>query len=244
MTVASISWRWLPFFLLSASLAVAQELEPGAYAVAPVGVNVVVVSNTLSFGDMSFDPTGPIEDAEGVINVTALGFARVLNVAGRAGQAAIAVPVVVGHLQGRYLGEFAEVTRSGPGDARFRMAVNLYGAPARGLKEFAATRSTRLLGASLTVAMPTGPYTTERLINVGSDRWAFKPELGFVQVLGRWTVETFGGVWMFTTNDPFYRGSVRTQKPIGSAQFHVHYVIQPRLSLSGNANFYSGGRTT
>jgi hypothetical protein len=222
----------------------AQELEPGAYAVAPVGLNVVVVANTFSFGDIAFDPSGPIDEARSRINATALGYIRAVNLAGRSGQIAVAVPIIVGHIEGRYLGEPAEVTRSGVGDVRLRLAINLYGAPAMDRKEFAAHRRTRSVGASLVVAMPTGPYSSDRLINIGNDRWGFKPELGLVHSAGRWTVEVYGGVWLFTTNERFYRGSVRAQDPIGSAQFHVHYAIRPRLGLSGNVNFYAGGRTT
>jgi hypothetical protein len=222
----------------------AQELEPGAYAVAPVGLNVIVVSNTLSIGDLAFDPSGPIHDARGTINVTTVGYGRALSLAGRSAQIVMAVPIVSGHLEGQYLGEFAEVRRFGPGDPRMRVALNVYGAPSMDRKSFAAHRATRLVGASLSVAMPFGQYSSDRLINVGADRWAFKPEIGLVQIVGRWTVETYGGVWLFTKNEEFYRGSVRTQKPIGSAQLHVQYAFRPRLLLSGNANFYSGGRTT
>jgi hypothetical protein len=222
----------------------AQELEPGAYAIAPVGLNVVVVANTFSLGDISFDPSGPIDEASSRINATSIGYVRALNLAGRSGQIALAVPIIAGHIEGRYLGEQAEVTRFGQGDARMRVAINLYGAPAMDRKAFAARRTPRLLGASLTLAMPSGPYSSDRLINIGNDRWAFKPELGLSQSAGRWTIEIFGGVWFFTKNEQFYRGSVRTQDPIGSAQFHVHYAVRPRLTLSGNANFYAGGRTT
>jgi len=234
------------FLLLSGPVAVmeAQELEPGAYAVAPVGLNVFVVSNTLSIGDMAFDPSGPIEDARGTINATSVGYGRALNIAGRSGQIAIAVPIVVGHLQGQYLGEFAEVDRYGPGDPRFRIAVNLYGAPAMNLKSFVANRPSRLVGVSLTVSMPFGRYSSERLINIGNDRWAFKPEIGVVQTIGRWTVEAYGGAWFFTDNDVFYRGSVRTQAPIASTQLHLQYAIRPRMLLSGNVNYYAGGRST
>ena len=65
------------FLLLSGPVAVteAQELDPGAYAVAPVGLNVFVVSNTLSFGDLAFDPSGPIDDGRSTMNATASALA-------------------------------------------------------------------------------------------------------------------------------------------------------------------------
>lgn len=222
----------------------AQELEPGAYTAAPVGLRVVVIANTFSFGDISFDPSGPIDQARSRINATALAYMRALNVAGRSGQIAVALPIIAGHIEGRYLGEPASVTRVGAGDARVRAAINLYGAPALDRTAFAAHRARRSVGASLTVAIPSGVYSTNRLINIGNHRWAFKPELGLVHSAGRWTFEAYGGAWLFTKNASFYRGSIRTQQPIGSAQFHAHYVLRPRLVLSANANVYTGGRTT
>jgi hypothetical protein len=212
--------------------------------VAPVGVNVVVVANTLSKGDLAFDPSGPISNANATINMTTLGYVRTLNVAGRSAQIGIGVPIVAGHVEGIYLGEQAEVTRVGLGDPRVRFGINLYGAPAMGLKTYAAFRPKRLFGASVTVSMPLGRYSTDRLINVGGGRWAFKPEVGLSQYFGRWTIDTFGGVWLFSTNDPFYKGSVRAQDPLASFQFHAAFAVTPRVSLSGNTNFYTGGRTT
>jgi hypothetical protein len=226
------------------STARAQELEPGAYAVAPLGMNVFVISNGSSVGDVAFDPTGPIDEASASINVTTLGYGRSWSLAGRSAQVAVGVPIVAGHLDGRFLGESASVSRYGPGDPRMRVAVNLYGAPAMARQAFASHRRPRLVGASLTVSAPLGRYTSDRLINIGNHRWAFKPEIGVVFVRGRWTFETYGGVWLFTENDDGYKGAVRAQAPIGSAQFHVQYAVRPRLLVSANANCYGGGRTT
>ena len=222
----------------------AQELEPGAYTAAPVGLRVVVIANTFSFGDISFDPSGPIDQARSRINATALAYMRALNLAGRSGQIAVVLPIVAGHIEGRYLGEPADVARAGAGDARVRTAINLYGVPALDRTAFAAHRTRRSVGASLTVAIPSGVYSTNRLINIGNNRWAFKPELGLMHSAGRWTLEVYGGMWLFMNNESFYRGSLRTQQPIGSAQFHAHYAVRPRLVLSANANVYTGGRTT
>jgi hypothetical protein len=230
--------------LLIAPAAAAQELEPGAYSVAPVGLNVVVVANTLSIGDVAFDPSGPIDDASATLNFTALGYARTFALAGRSANISIGVPVVAGHLEGRYLGEFAEVTRFGLGDPRVRLGINLHGAPAMDPKTFAANRPRRLVGASLTVSVPIGQYSPDRLINIGSNRWAIKPEIGMSREIGRWTLEGYGGVWFFTKNAELYGNRVRTQQPIGSLQFHLQYAVRPRLLLSANSNFYFGGRTT
>lgn len=224
--------------------AAAQELEPGAYAVAPKGLNVFVLANTFSFGDLAFDPAGPISDASARINTMSAGLVHMTSLFGRSAQVSVGVPIVGGHLEGVYLGERAEVTRVGLGDPRVRLGVNLYGAPAMDRKAFATYRQRRLIGASVTVSLPLGPSSPDRLINIGAHRWAVKPEMAFVSTVGKWTLEVFGGAWFFGENDEFYRGSVRTQDPLASLQFHVNYVVKPRLQLSGNMNFYAGGRTT
>jgi Putative MetA-pathway of phenol degradation len=226
------------------TVASAQELEPGAYAAAPIRLNLGVVTNTVSFGDLAFDPAVPIEDASATMNFTTLGYGRTLALVGRSANVSIGVPIVAGHLEGRLLGNFAEADRFGMGDPRARIAINLYGAPAMDAPTFVKVNPRRLVGASLTIGIPLGQYSPERLINIGSNRWAFKPEVGVVNGFGRWTIESYGGVWLFTRNSDFYGGRVRTQDPIGSMQFHVHYVLNPRLLLSGNMNFYVGGRTT
>ena len=93
------------------------------------------------------------------------------------------------------------------------------------------------------MAAPLGQYYPARLINTGSNRWSFKPELGVSRPIGRWTFEFAVGVWLFTSNRN-YLGTTRTQKPIGAGQIHVVYTFRPRLWASFNANFFSGGRTT
>ena len=228
----------------TAARAGAQELEPGAYAVAPKGLNVFVAANAFSFGDLAFDLAVPISDGRARINTTSVGVSRMIGLFGRSAQLSLGVPIVSGHLEGIYLGEVAEVTRVGMGDPRVRLGVNLFGAPVMDRPAFAKYRQRRLVGASLTVSVPVGRYSQDRLINVGTGRWALKPELGYVSTAGKWTLEVFGGAWFFSKNDEFYRGSVRTQKPLASLQFHLDYQINPRLQASGNVNFYTGGRTT
>jgi hypothetical protein len=222
----------------------AQDLTPGAYTPAPVGVNFGGVSYTFSSGDISFDPSLPVEEGRARLNTTVFTLGRVLNVGGRFANVLIAVPLLEGHLQGRLLGQFQEVDRFGLADPQVRFGFNLWGAPAAELGEFARQRRRGVLGASLTVAMPLGQYDSARFINVGTNRWSFKPELGLSRTWDRWTFEAYAGVWLFTENDEFVGGRTRTQNPLFSSQFHVYYTFQPGLWLAFNGNFYSGGRTS
>src|SRR3954465_1417129 len=83
-----------------------------------------------NWGDVAFDPAAPIDQATARINTTALAFTRAPTVAGRSTNIGIVVPIIAGHVEGLYFGAPAEVGRFGQGDPRFRLAMNLYGAPA------------------------------------------------------------------------------------------------------------------
>ena len=88
-------------------------------------------------------------------------------------------------------------------DPAFRVTVNLYGAPALPLKAFAGYRQDLIFGVSLQVVPPLGQYDSSKLVNLGSNRWAFKPEVGLSKKLGALVVETALGASLFTANDDF-----------------------------------------
>ena len=230
--------------LLVPVAAAAQELEPGAYWPIPRGLNIVTVVNSINWGDVAFDPAAPIDEASATINTTALAFARAFSLAGRSANASLMVPIVAGHVEGLYLGEFAEVSRFGQGDPRAKFAVNLFGAPSMTAKEFASYRQRGIVGVSLTVAMPLGQYDSAKLINLGTNRWSFKPELGLSRTSGKWVVEVMAGVWLFTDNTGFLGGRTREQEAIVATQFHLTYKFNQSMWLAADANFYRGGRTT
>ena len=222
----------------------AQELNPAAYTPAPTGVNVVTVTSTYNNGDLAFDPSGPIDDASASITVSTLAYYRTLDVAGRSANLGLIMPYVVGDLEGLYLGQPAAVHRSGLGDVNLRFAVNLYGAPAMTPKEFQSYRPRTLIGASLIVRGPTGQYDSAKLINIGTNRWGFKPEVGVVHVMGRWAVDAYLGGWFFTDNTDFVGGLTREQDPILSTQAHVRRAFSRKVWAALVVNFWWGGDTT
>lgn len=232
------------FVLVAAHLGCAQELEPRAYSPSPVGFNILLVAGTYNTGDLAFDPSLPITDASASIKAGVVGYLRTFGVAGRSASLGVALPYVRGNLEGIYLGDPVEAYRSGLGDPRLRFAINLRGAPAMTPKEFVARKFGTLIGASLVVSVPTGQYDSTKLVNIGNNRWAFKPEVGISREFGRWTLEGCAGVWLFTDNTNFYGGRTRSQDSITSLQAHVIYTFKPRMWLAFDANFYNGGRTS
>ena len=223
----------------------AQQLEPRAYSISPIGVNVINMSYGYSTGEISFDPSLPIEDASAHIHGGAAGYFRSIDVAGRSANVTLVVPYAAGHLQGKVQGTFTEAYRSGLADAFSRFSINLYGAKAMNLKEFSGYRQKTNIGVSVVVAAPTGQYDPARAVNVGTHRWAFKPEVGLTHAFRneRLHLDAYLAAWIYTTNND-YLGGTRSQEPIYNSQFHLSYDFQPRFWLAFDANFYRGGLTT
>ena len=230
--------------LMGGRSAAAQELEPGAYWPIPRGLNIVTAANSFNWGDLAFDPSLPVEDATATINTTVVAFNRAFGFAGRSANAGVSVPITGGHLEGLYLGEHTEVDRFGMADPRLKLAVNLYGAPAMNPKEFASYQQGRLVGVSLVIAPPLGEYDDTKVINLGHNRWSFKPEIGFSTTRGQWVLELAAGAWLFTDNTNFVGGRTREQDPIVATQGHITYKFNRQMWLAFDANFYRGGRTT
>ena len=222
----------------------AQELIPAAYTPAPYGVRLVSLSSSYSSGKLNFEPSAPIEDASARVSANTLSYATTFNFAGRSANVTLGLPFVIGDVEGKYLGEPAEARRNGFADAGVRFGVNLIGAPAMNRQEFAERKPETMIGASFSLRVPTGQYEREQLLNIGTNRWAFKPEIGLVQPFGRVAIDLYVGGWFFTTNPDFLGGNKRSQKPILSTELHVRYRIQPSIWFSLDGNFWRGGRTT
>jgi hypothetical protein len=221
----------------------AQELEPRAYRALPRGLNFLVIGYSFSSGNVVTDATSPVQDLDLEAHTTSLSYLRSFGLAGRSASLSVSFPYVYMRGSASVLGEARTGSRVASADMRARLAVNLLGGPALSLQEFSQREQGRALGASLTVVVPTGQYDSEKLVNFGTNRWAIKPEIGYSSVRGRWIFEAAAGVWLLEDNDDF-AGATRSQDPIGSVQGHLSYNFANGVWLAGNANYFSGGRTT
>lgn len=231
-------------FVASSSLTIGQELEPRAYSPNPTGTNFVLLVYGRTQGDVLVDSSLPFRDVSATLNATSLLYGRTFGLFGRSATVGVGVPYAWGSVEGEVGETFTRITRSGLSDARMRLALNLLGGPALSPAEFARRRPHTSVGTSLVLQAPTGQYDGAKLINLGSNRWSLKPELGVSHPMGRLYVELYAGAWLFTTNDDFFGGQVREQDPIGAFQVHASYSFRPRLWLAADATYYTGGSTT
>ncbi|GAB3368000.1 hypothetical protein GCM10027431_12660 [Lysobacter rhizosphaerae] len=228
---------------VSTASAWAQDIEPRAYSNTPVGVNFLIAGVVRTQGGLSFDPSIPLTDAKLETSSLVLAYARSLDLWGKSGKFDAIVPYTRLSGTADYLGQPIERNVTGFGRPAFRISVNLHGAPALGLKEFRTWKQDLIVGASLQVAPPWGQYDPDRLVNIGTNRWSFEPEVGVSKAVGRWTLELQAAATFFTDNDDFYGGTTRSQDPIYSLQGHVIHGFASGKWLSVDATYFAGGRS-
>lgn len=222
----------------------AQEIEPRAFSNAPIGTNFLLVGYARTEGGLAFDPSLPISDPKLEVQSSLLGYARVIDIGGQSGKVDLIVPYT--WLSGTALLNGEPISREvdGLSDARLRFSTNFVGAPALDAAEFANYRQDLILGASLQISAPTGQYDNTRLVNIGTNRWYFRPELGASQALGPWILEVAGNATFYTDNDDFYGGQRREQEPIYALRSHLIYSFRPGLWASVDGTWFNGGRTS
>jgi len=230
--------------LLKIPVAVAQDLEPRAYTNIPLGLNFLAAGYVYSAGGVVFDPVVPLDNANIKIHGTVLAYARSIKVGKMSGKFDMILPYA--WLSGTAEFDGQAVTRniSGLGDTRVRMSVNFIGAPALPLSGFKDYKQDLVVGASLQIYFPTGQYDPLRLVNIGTNRFTFKPELGISKTLGQFQLELTGGASFYTVNYEFYQGKTRSQAPIGSFQGHVNYNFRKGIWIALDGTYYWGGHTT
>jgi hypothetical protein len=247
-----ISWRLVHTLailfaglVLSIASACAQDLTPRAYVITPSGSNAVIFSYSLNTGSVLFDPSIPVTDSSITVSTPVLSYYRSFGLFGRSSNITLSLPYAVGDASALLNGSKVSASRSGLADGRIRYSINLLGGPAMAPREYATWNERNLIGVSLTAILPTGQYDPARLINVGSNRWGFKPEIGYARRRGHWVLDLYAGAWFYTPNSSYYPGEARrTQLPIFAGEAHLTYYATRRLWASVDGNYWIGGRSS
>jgi len=225
----------------------AQELSPRAYWPSPIGTHVLTLGYSYASGDVVPDRSLPITGVDSSINSLHIGYRYTLDLWGRTANITIEGPYTDGNTVGTHEeGLVREREYRGVGDLAATFSINILGAPAMTRPEFVRLlESPRpILGVSLKLVAPTGNYESDRLINVGANRWAVKAELGYIASLApKWLLEASLGGWFFADNNDFL-SMVKEQNPVISLQGHLIHRFRPGLWASLDVSVYRGGRST
>ena len=228
----------------SGNTAQAQQLEPRAYSPAPVGLNIFGLAAYYNTGNFVTDSASPIQNIHARVDIAVPFYGRTFGLFGRQASVTVATPVADAEVTGDVYDAGRSIDRTGIMDAQVRLAMNLLGGPALTAQEFFKRSPETTLGASILVNVPVGQYDPVKLINLGTNRWACKPELGLSHPAGNWSFELYAGVWLFEANDEYFGGKVRRQDPLASYQGHVVYQVQQHFWVALDYTYFSGGEST
>jgi len=248
--IKSIKMTGVSRFMLCATLflvpvtADAQELEPRKYSNIPVGVNFVAVGYGYNQGNIFLDPALPVEDADATIHAAFVRYIRSFSLFGLPSKATVTAPWASGHWEGVVESDFRSRNATGFGDARIAIETLFWGAPALTKSEFAAYRPKTVAGASLDIIMPTGEYDPSKLVNLGSNRWVFNPEIGVAHNFEKWVVELGVAAGIYSDNDDFFGGNTLEQDDFFALKIGFVRTIRPGFWLSFNAAYGWGGQTS
>lgn len=228
------------FFICKSSFA--QDLEPRAYANMPKDANVIVGSYGYMKGDVVSEPNLPIEDFIITSNNFGVGYLHTFGFMDKLARVQVVLPYVLMDGEATVSGEKITGNRTGFGDMRIRLGINLLGSPALARKDFAQYQQKTIFGVSLVTSVPTGLYYTDKRVNIGTNRWGFKPEVGVSKRFKHIYAEFYSGVWFYTKNDEFLGDKDLQQDPVLSFQGHASYYFKNQMWIGVNINWFSGGK--
>jgi hypothetical protein len=222
----------------------AQFTDPRLYDNNPVGINQLTLGYGFAHANASIDSSLVIPGAKLDLNVGLLDYVRSVNFFHRYAWVEASVPVA--DLAGAVAGTTLRGSVTGTGDSSFVFGALVKGAPALGLKNFSAYDSTTTIGLSLTVTAPTGSYDSNRVLNLGSDRWSFKPELAVSHPFGpnhNWVLDGYANVYFFTDNSNYHGRETLRQQPIPGLEGHLSYSFTSSIWASVDTRYAFRGDT-
>lgn len=221
-----------------------QELEPRTYANTAVGVNLIGIAAGFSRGNILLDPSLPVEDLDGDLKYGAVQYLRSFGLLERSAKLKVLLPFSAGDWTGTFQGAPVQRKADGFGDLRMSLEWNFSGAPAMTAQNIRKYQQKTIVGASIRLIVPTGDYDKTKALNLGSNRWSYRLELGASRALGAWTIEGAAAVWAFGNNDSFFNGNYLQQDPLWVVKTHLIYSFRPGFWLGVGFGYGGGGRTT
>jgi len=235
------------FILFIAPLAHALDVEPRRWSHIPIDMHFTGVAYARTDADIQFDPALQLEDVEMDLDTWAAKYIYSFESFGKSSRVSITQAYQEGHWQGLLEGQPAETSRYGASDTFVRYAIDLYGAPPLKGKDFGAYRKKQdnetIVGVGLAVRLPTGDYRKDRLINLGQNRYVFRPQIGLQHNRGPFTLEANIEAALYAENDSFWNGNKLEEDPLFIFFTTLAYTIKPGMWGSVGYGYNYGGES-
>ena len=237
---------WL--LVILATPTYSMELAPLRWSHLPLGTNFAGVGFASTEADILIDPELQLEDVEMKLDSWAGKYIRTFELFDKSARIGLAQAYQEGKWTGLLEGVPASARRTGLSDTFVRLAVNLYGSPPLSGKEFVKYRANAdietIVGVALAMRLPTGDYLEDKLMNLGQNRFVFRPQLGITHKHGKWTTELTGEVAFHTKNDEFFNGNTRRQDPLYFIHGHLVHTFKPGVWVSASIGYNYGGESS
>jgi len=235
---SAVNFQYYIFLILCllslfSSKVFAQDIEPRRWTPLPLKSNFVGVGYGYTNGKIFFDPVLHVEDATVEGNALAISYVRPFKIGKKLARFDVLIPYTIVRWEGTLGGVPASTSRNGFADPRLRLSVNFIGPSAMEAKELQeymiAHPVHTVVGASLAVSLPLGQYYNDKLLNLGQNRFVFRPQVGFVHNWRKWSYELTGSLFIYTDNNDFFNGSTRKQDPVFAFQTHLIRRFKPGI---------------
>jgi len=219
--------------------------DPRAYEHTPVGTNQIELGYTYLHTNSSLDTSLIVAGSSLNINQGIIDYTRYFGLFHHLMWVEAGVPVA--GLSGSISSTNIQGSNTGAGDSSYAFAMLLKGGPALSAEQFEHYQPTTTLGLSLTMTAPTGSYQPNKILNLGSDRWSFKPELAWSQPFGReqrWEFDAYANVSFYTDNTSYHGKEILRQDPLPAIEGHLSYSFTDNIWASVDTRYSFRGTTS
>ena len=222
----------------------AQFTDPHTYDNSPVGINQLELSYAYAHANASIDTSLIVPGAKFDLNQGTIDYTRYLGFVRRLMWVKGSVPLA--SLSGSVTGTKINGSVTGTGDSSYEVAMLLKGGPALSVAQFENYQPTTTLAVSLTATAPTGLYHSNKVLNLGSDRWSFKPEVALSYPLGperKWEFDAYGNAGFYTDNTSYRGNEILRQEALPGIEGHISYSFNDSLWASLDTRYSFRGAT-
>jgi len=222
----------------------AQFTDPHSYDNTPIGTNQLELVYAYAHSNASIDTSLVLGGAKFNLSQGSVSYTRHFGISRHLVWVQANVPIA--SLSGSVVGTHLQGSTTGFGDSGFEFAALLKGGQALKASEFENHEPTTILGVSFSVTAPTGQYDPNRLLNLGSGRWSFKPEIAIVHPFGpgkKWQADGYMNVYFFTDNTSYRGSEILRQQPLPGFEGHVSYSFNDKVWASFDTRYSFRGTT-
>jgi len=221
-----------------------QFTDPRTYTPGTVGVNDFEFDYTYARQNGSIDTSLVVGSAILELNKGDLSYTHNFSLLGQFAWVNATVPYAF--VSGSVAESNISGSTNGPGDSSLELAGILMGGKALSAPELTTHEQTTSVGVSLTVTVPTGEYNADRVLNLGTHRWSFKPEIGVCYPFGpeqKWEIDGYINALFFTDNTAYRGVELLRQEPLPGVEGHISYTVTPSFWASLDTRYAFRGET-